>query len=136
MYHKLSTKKDMVKELIIDKKTLNTTLVDYQDKIFKKEILSAGEKEIYALSLLWGLSKVSNRRLPIIIDSPLAKLDENHVDNITEEFFPNAGDQVILLSHDREIDEKLYKKIKRYLNKTYLLNQSEINKVQNGYFYN
>jgi len=135
MYHKLANKDDMVKDIKIDRKTFTTTLIDFDDGVVDKGNISTGEKEIYALSVLWGLSKISNRKLPLIIDSPLAKLDKSHVDKIAENFFPNAGDQVIILFHDREIGPELYGKMKPYVNKTYMLSLNEENKIKRGYFF-
>ncbi len=135
MYRKLANKEDMVKEIKIDPHTLSTKLIDFNKNIVNKNTLSAGEKEIYALSVLWGLAKISNKKLPLILDSPLAKLDKSHVDKIIENFFPNAGEQVIILSHDREIDPKSYKKFKHYLNRTYRLAMSQENKIVKGYFF-
>lgn len=135
MYRKLANKDDMVKEIRIDRKTFSNTLIDFDNKVVNKDNISAGEKEIYALSVLWGLSKISNRKLPLIFDSPLAKLDKSHVENITEHFFPNAGDQVIILSHNREIDKELFKKLKSHISKTYTLSLSEENKINSGYFF-
>lgn len=135
MYRKLANKDDMVKEIKIDHKTFTTTLIDFDDGVVDKDNISAGEKEIYALSVLWGLSEISNRKLPLIVDSPLAKLDKSHVEKITENFFPIAGDQVIILAHDREIDQELYRKLKPHINKAYSLSLSEENKINNGYFF-
>jgi len=124
-----------IKEIKIDKKTFVATLFDYDDLVVNKESISAGEKEIYALSILWGLSKISNRQLPLIIDSPLAKLDNTHVHNILTKFFPNAGEQVIILSHDREIEYGSYLKLKPNINRTYTLSLDEKNKIKEGYFH-
>lgn len=136
MYRKLANKDDMVKEIRIDTETFDTKLLDYEGGIIDKGSISEGEKEIYALSVLWGLSKISNRKLPLIIDSPLAKLDKNHVDKITQNFFPNAAEQVIILVHDREIDKALYKKISPYLTDTLSLSFDESNKITKGYYFN
>ena len=53
----------------------------------KKENISEGEKEIFILSVLWGLLEISPKRYPVVMDVPLAKLDGAHVHNIltTEE---------------------------------------------------
>jgi len=134
MYQKLSNKEDMVEEIKIDKKTFVATLFDYDELVVNKENISAGEKEIYALSILWGLSKISNRKLPLITDSPLAKLDSTHVYNILTKFFPNAGEQVIILAHDREIDHESYQKLKSNINRVYTLSLDEKNKITEGYF--
>ena len=50
-------------------------------------------------------------RLPIIIDTPLSRLDSAHRDNIVNNYFPNAGEQVIILSTDTEIDKDYYRKL-------------------------
>lgn len=135
MYRNLANKKDMVKEIKIAPDTFSTTLIDFDGGIVNKDIISAGEKEIYALSVLWGLAKISNKKLPIIIDSPLAKLDNSHVNKIIENFFPNAGNQVIILSHDRELDINSYRRLKPYLNRVYRLTMDQENKIIKGYFF-
>ncbi len=134
MFKKLANKDDLVKRIKIDKESFFSIMSDYNGEIINKEGISAGEKEIYALSVLWGLSRVSKRRLPIIIDAPLSKLDSSHVINITKEFFPKASDQVIILSHDREIDNSVYKSIKQNINREYTLSLLEKNKIIEGYF--
>ncbi len=133
LYNKLSNKNDMVKEIKIDRNNLTTTLIGFEGEIVSKENLSAGEKEIYALSVLWGLSRISNRKFPLIVDSLLARLDNTHAENIVNNFFPNAGDQVIILAHNREIDEKLHNKLKKYISKEYRLLENTI-EIKKGYF--
>lgn len=135
MYHTLANKDDMVKQIKINPETFSTELVGFDGNIVDKDHMSVGEKEIYALSVLWGLAKISNRKIPMIIDSPLAKLDNVHVGRIVKNFFPNAADQVIILSHDREIDRVLYNKLKPYVNRSYRLSVSEVDKIEDGYFF-
>jgi len=101
----------MIKEIKIDPKDFSIKLVDVRETI-DKESLSAGEKEIYVLSALWGLSKMANMKFPIIVDSLLSRLDEIHAKNVAENFFPNAGEQVIILAHDREINKETYNILK------------------------
>jgi DNA sulfur modification protein DndD len=43
------------------------------------------------------LAQTSELKLPIIIDTPLSRLDSTHRDNIVNNYFPNAGEQVIIL---------------------------------------
>jgi len=135
MYHTLANKEDMVKQIKINPETFSTELVGFDGNIVDKDHMSVGEKEIYALSVLWGLAKISNRKIPMIIDSPLAKLDNIHVDKIIKNFFPNAADQVIILSHDREIDQVLYNTLEPYVNRAYRLSVSEVDKIEDGYFF-
>ena len=137
MYRKLANKEDLVKEIKIDSNTFAPILLNTRGEKINKDELSAGEKEIYALSILWGLSKLSNSQLPVIVDSLLARLDTSHVDKIVKNFFPNAGDQVIVFSHDREVDERLYKKILPHISRSYLisLEGNEKEKIKKGYFF-
>lgn len=67
--------------------------------------LSAGEQQILAVAFLWALSDATGRDLPVVIDTPLARLDSVHRGRLIEDYFPKASHQVILLSTDTEIDE-------------------------------
>jgi len=136
MYHSLANKEDMVKEIKVNPLTFTTELFDFDGNSLNKEGISEGEKEIYAISVLWGLSTISHHKLPMIIDTPLSKLDNTHVKNITSKFFPKASDQVILLSQDREIDQNIYSILKPHINQSYTLLQKDENKIKSGYFFN
>jgi len=138
MYKMLSSKSGLIKDIIIDDKTYEVKITDRHGHEIKKSGLSAGEKEVFALSLLWGLSQTSQLNLPIIIDTPLSRLDSTHRDNIIRNYFPNAGDQVIILSTDTEIDNKYYKTLEEHLSGAASLvfnQQQELTTVKTGYFW-
>ncbi len=100
--------------------------------------LSSGEKQIYILCLYWALIKSSNVSIPFIIDTPYARIDENHRKAITTEFLPGISQQVIVLSTNTEIDEELYKEINKLVSKEFTLdydNNSRSTEVKSGYFY-
>lgn len=100
--------------------------------------LSSGEKQIYILCLYWALIKSSNVTIPFIIDTPYARIDENHRKAITSEFLPGISHQVIVLSTNTEIDEELYKEINKLVSKEYTLgydNNTRSTEVKSGYFY-
>ena len=78
-----------------------------------------------AVSLLWGLIRASGRSLPIIIDTPLGRLDSKHRENLVERYFPNVSHQVLLLSTDEEIDETYYPKLKRHIGRSYTMEYNE-----------
>lgn len=70
--------------------------------------------------------------------TPYARIDANHRREISEKFFPNISDQVIILSTDEEINEEYYKIIKPYISKEYLLiNDENENRttIENNYFF-
>ena len=89
---------------------------------------SSGEKQIYILCLYWALLKASDIEIPFIIDTPYARIDETHRNNITSEYLSTISDQVIILSTNTEIDEKAYKEIKPKLNGEYLIEYDDKNR--------
>jgi DNA sulfur modification protein DndD len=99
-------KSNLVYRVIIDSDTFSLSLYDPQGKLLPKQRLSAGEKQLLAIAFLWGLARVSGKKLPIAIDTPLGRLDSSHRTNLIERYFPSASHQVILLSTDTEIGAK------------------------------
>lgn len=67
---------------------------------------SAGQKQIAAISIFWALSKLSQRRLPLIIDTPLARLDADNRKNVIQNYYVSASNQVIVLPTDTEFGER------------------------------
>ncbi|WP_310425493.1 DNA sulfur modification protein DndD [Chamaesiphon sp. VAR_48_metabat_135_sub] len=98
-------KSELVQRVTIDSSSFTLSLHDLEGKLLPKHRLSAGEKQLLAIALLWGLARVSGRQLPIAIDTPLGRLDSSHRTNLIERYFPTASEQVILLSTDTEIAE-------------------------------
>ncbi len=138
MYRLLSSRSGLIKDLTIDDKTYEVRISDRNGHEIKKSSLSAGEKEVFAISLLWGLAQTSQLKLPIIIDTPLSRLDSTHRDNIVNNYFPNAGGQVIILSTDTEIDTNYYRSLKPHLSGAACLDfdqRQELTTFRTGYFW-
>lgn len=87
---------------------------------------SAGENQIFATALIAGLAKVSGVKAPMVVDTPLGRLDSKHRENILKFWTSDAKRQVILLSQDEEIDFHFYKHIKDNVAKTYLLVHEDV----------
>jgi DNA sulfur modification protein DndD len=98
------SRKRIERTITINPSSFQVSIRDNAGRIIAKEDLSAGEKQIYAISVLWALGKVSGRPLPIIIDTPLARLDREHRALLGKRYFPKASHQVIVLSTDTEVD--------------------------------
>ena len=138
MYRLLSSRSGLIKDITIDDKTYEVKITDRNGHEIRKSALSAGEKEVFAISLLWGLAQTSELKLPIIIDTPLSRLDSTHRDNIVNNYFPNAGEQVVILSTDTEIDTNYYRSLEPRLSGAASLEfdqRQELTTFQQGYFW-
>ena len=138
MYRLLSSKSGLIKDITINDNTYEISITDRNGHEIKKSSLSAGEKEVFAISLLWGLAQTSQLKLPIIIDTPLSRLDSTHRDNIVNNYFPNAGEQVIILSTDTEIDKEYFRTLQRHLSGAASLEfdeRQELTTFRTGYFW-
>jgi DNA sulfur modification protein DndD len=138
MYKLLSSRIGLIKDITIDDSSYEVRITDRNGHEIRKSALSAGEKEVFAISLLWGLEQTSQVKLPIIIDTPLSRLDSTHRDNIVNNYFPNAGEQVIILSTDTEIDTNYYRALKPHLwgaGRLIFDQRQELTTFQEGYFW-
>ncbi len=114
-------KKDFIEKISIDKETFEVKLFKGNDDEIAKTMLSKGELQMFATAVVWGLAKTSGRPLPFMIDTPLARLDEEHRQNLVEQFYPNASHQTIILSTDTEIDYNHFKKLEPYIERSFVI---------------
>ena len=123
--HKLmSHKSDLVDRIDIDEncnvKLLNSSGFDVRDLD-----LSAGEKQIFTQALISAVAHVSGRAFPMIIDTPLGRLDAQHRLGVIKHL-SRIGSQVILLSTNTEIVGEYYSAISPYLLKEYIIDQDQV----------
>ena len=64
--------------------------------------LSAGEQQVFAQALIAAIAEVSQRDFPIIVDTPLGRLDDAHREGVLR-YFTDRPSQVIMLSTDTEV---------------------------------
>ncbi|MFJ2805065.1 DNA sulfur modification protein DndD [Kitasatospora sp. NPDC087271] len=120
-FTKLMRKKGLVRDLRIDTHRFQLTLIGADDEPLDPGRLSAGERQLLAVSLVWGLARVAGNWLPSVIDTPLGRLDSRHREHLVDRYFPHASHQVLLLSTDQEIDEHLLKRLKPSIAQTFTL---------------
>ena len=135
-FNELSRKR-LPREISINPNTFQVTIRDDHDRVISKQELSAGEKQIYAISVLWALGKVSGRPLPMVIDTPLARLDRDHRRLLGTRYFPSASHQVIILSTDTEIDSDFIPLLGNSVARSYELSFDSVSQsthVKEGYF--
>jgi DNA sulfur modification protein DndD len=130
-------KKDFIDKVRINKETFEVKLFKENDDEITKNMLSKGELQMFATAVVWGLAKTSGRPLPFVIDTPLARLDDEHRNNLIDNFFPYASHQIVIFSTNSEFNEKLYHKLKPFIANSFVIQfDSEIGTTiqQKGYF--
>lgn len=133
----LSQKKNLVEAVQIDPETLTVSLLASGGEAIAISSLSAGERQLLVIALLWGLTSSLENPLPVVIDTPLARLDSKHRENFVTKYLPNAGQQVIVLSTDQEISEEYSSMLAPYTAAEFLLEydaKHNRTSIQEGYF--
>jgi DNA sulfur modification protein DndD len=134
----LLRKKALVNRVVIDPTTFAIELEGENGTRISKQQLSEGEKQIFAVSVLWGLSRASARPLPAVIDTPMGRLDAEHRAALLQRYFPNASHQVVILSTDTEIEENAFEKLQPSIARSYHLEYDDAEKcttATEGYFW-
>lgn len=123
VYKQLAHKHQVDKIEIADDGTARILSTNGKEIMFER---SAGENQIFATALIAGLARVSGVKAPMVVDTPLGRLDSKHRDNILKFWTADQSRQVILLSQDEEIDFHFYKEIADNVCKTYLLDHEDV----------
>lgn len=137
-YLQLSNNAGLYEQVLIDTDDVSISLETKNGTRKDQSQLSAGERQIFATAMLWALADISGRPLPFMIDTPLARLDQDHRGNLVESFFPNAAHQVLIFSTDTEITEERYNELRDQIAAEYHLEAYEETgqtNVSPGYFW-
>ena len=135
-YKKLANKKNLIHRIEMEPNTLNIKYLSEEGKEVTQDSLSAGEQQLMVISILWALAICSKKKLPVIIDTPLSRLDSLHRTALINTYFPNAGEQTIILSTDSEIDSTYYELMKENVGDEFTLKYDELTKstsIEEGY---
>ena len=135
-FQKLASKTNLFIKIEIDSETLGFSYYDANTKLINPGTFSAGEKQILVIAMLWAISICSQKNFPLIVDTPLARLDSKHRRSLIMNYFPKASEQTILLSTDEEVNEELYQSLSPFIGKEYSLlydDDTKTTEIINGY---
>lgn len=130
-------KDSLIDRITIDGETLDITIIDVNGEPLLKNQLSAGEQQMFAVSVVWALALSSGYKAPVIIDTPMARLDSKHRENFVTRYLPAASSQVVVLSTDEEISGKYLDMIRENILDSYTLLYHEDDRsttIEKGYF--
>ncbi len=119
-FNHLCHKQDLIDATAIDMETFEITLYR-QQRAFGLDQLSAGERQLFAMAIMWALREVSGVPMPVIVDTPLGRLDSDHRSSMVQSYFPQVSHQVILLATDTEVDEQMLSQLDPAVSHRYYL---------------
>lgn len=137
MLRKLIRKTDEFSKIEFDLNTASIRLYNSKNQEIDIDSRSAGEQQMISSALIWALTRVSYLDLPIVIDTPLGRLDSKHRKNLIENYYRDLSSQVIILSTDTEVDASYLKEISQFTYNQYTLDYDENKKytvIRDGYF--
>lgn len=122
-------------DILPDGKGLKVSILDSDGNEIPKESFSTGEKQIYISCLIKAILNESIQNFPIFIDTPLGRLDHEHIENILDNYYPNLSNQVVLLATNNEITPRRFNSINSKVAKSYLIiNENKKSNFKPGYF--
>lgn len=133
----LVEKESLIKRISIDPETLDVAITDIDDKMIQKDQLSAGEQQMFAVSIVWALALTSGYKAPVVIDTPMARLDSQNRSNFVLKYLPAASEQVIVLSTDEEIYGQYLDLVQANIIDCYTLlyhEEGQYTEITKGYF--
>lgn len=130
-------KHDYISKINIDSENYDVTLFDVDGSNLEKSSLSAGEKQILLISIIWAIFKCSGRQVPFIFDTLLGRLDRKHKSTVLQHFITKFGKQSIILATDSEIDDMHYQLLNGHIAKEYSLefdSKAQVTTIKNHFF--
>ncbi len=110
-------------KIILDE-NFNINLYDIDGNAMDILSSSSGQKQIIATALIWGISEYIAEDIPMIIDTPLGRLDEKNQSLILNKFYPEVSKQVIILPTPSELKHDGFKSLTKHVSQTFVLSNA------------
>ena len=117
---------NIINKLDLSKTPNKTTKIDVE---LNKNSFSNGEKQIFIMALYKSLMSLCRYEVPFVIDTPFARIDSEHRNNISKYFFRELKGQVFILSTNEEVEDKQFSMLEDKLATTYMLENSDNTKT-------
>lgn len=120
-FKSLLRKRNLISQVIVDPSSYRVSIKDGRGKELPMDRLSAGERQLLAISVLSALIKERRGHFPVVVDTPLARLDQQHRSTLVRRFFAEVSHQVVVLSTDQEVEGSAYEALRPYTSAEYSL---------------
>jgi DNA sulfur modification protein DndD len=85
------------------------------------ETISGFEKRSFGIAFSLALAEITQRRIPLVIDTPLGNADSEYRPRTLTTLTGFDLDQAIILTHDEEVTPRLVKHIENSISQTFLV---------------
>lgn len=136
-FRTIISKRNLINRVELNDETMTFSYYNEQNEQIRKRLLSAGENQLLVIAILWGLAIRSDKKLPVVIDTPLGRLDSYHREMLIKNYFPKASKQMIILSTDQEITNLDHEILKEHICKEYTLvydDETKSSRIVEEYF--
>lgn len=120
-FQRLLHKRNLMTTVLVDPETYRVSIRDGKQRELPMERLSAGERQLLATSVLSALIKERKGHFPVVVDTPLARLDQKHRSALIGGFFATVSHQVVILSTDQEVEGQAYAALQPFNSQEYEL---------------
>ncbi|MGP9791088.1 AAA family ATPase [Roseinatronobacter sp. NSM] len=136
-HRSMAHKKDLVERIAIDE-NCDVKLLNADGMDLRGYDLSAGEKQIFTQALISAVSSVSGRGFPMVVDTPLGRLDIEHRKGVLNHLVQREH-QVILLSTNTEVVGEYLREVAPHVQKKYIVQFERVGEIgqstaRPGYF--
>ena len=121
----LMRKRKLVSRVQVHPDTYAVTIVAPDGHELPMARLSAGERQLLAIAVLSALIRERKGQFPVVVDTPLARLDKRHRRALVQRFFAKISHQVMVLSTDEEVDDDLLAEVAPSMSQSYELDFSD-----------
>lgn len=89
------------------------------------ETNSGFERRAFGIAFTLALAEITQRRLPLVIDTPLGNADSEHRPRTLKALADFDLDQILILTHDKEVTPDLVEGIQRQVSQKFLVEYVE-----------
>ena len=92
-------------------------LVDNKGQVFDHK--SAGTAQVIAISLILALAKSAARSNALVLDTPFARLDKTHRDNVLKLLSRDSKQSILLIQSGEKISKEIEPEFRKHVSRTY-----------------
>jgi DNA sulfur modification protein DndD len=124
VFQRLTNKPEVYEGIVLDKDYNLRIKTESGLRDVETQSPSAGQTQIIAYSFIAGLNNYTAREAPVIIDTPLGRLDPIHKDRLIS-YYPQFSNQVVILYQPGELSEGDTEVMERHTSKHLMITTRE-----------